>query len=430
MNLQLGVGREIITPEIGCNLYGYRPDIYSESVHDDLTATAFALSFGEEKAILISLTVGAIMTWQADQIRQAIASATGIPAENVMLCATHTHTGPILKVMDGWGDLNEGYYYDAFVPRVVAAAVTAWKNREAVTLGSAMGTSLVGINRRELTLANNVTLGQNPWGPFDSRMCVLSFKNKAGKIIGNVISYGCHGTAAGTATAISRDWSGVMTDALEAHTGGITAFFNGTIGDVGPRLSNGKTTGDLSYVEEIGQVAAADAICIFEQISQYEDTTISACSNILQIPLEPRMPYEEAVRLYDPEKEKNSVNLEKKQMAFYRRVKESYENGYVERPCKEIFQNIIRIGSFAFVAFPYDVFSVIGMRINEAVADLNVFGLSHSNGSESYFPTQDQICLGGYEVGSFKTGAVQPYPDNADYHLIMQTLRNLENLKR
>ena len=38
--LTLGVGRRVITPPVGSNLYGYRPDVISESVHDDLTATA------------------------------------------------------------------------------------------------------------------------------------------------------------------------------------------------------------------------------------------------------------------------------------------------------------------------------------------------------------------------------------------------------
>ena len=37
-------------------------------------------------------------------------------------------------------------------------------------------------------------------------------------------------------------------------------FINGAEGDVGPRLSNGATVGDISYIYEIGGIAAADAI--------------------------------------------------------------------------------------------------------------------------------------------------------------------------
>ena len=42
--LYLGVARKDITPEIGCNLYGYQPDVYSESIHDNLTVTAYVCS--------------------------------------------------------------------------------------------------------------------------------------------------------------------------------------------------------------------------------------------------------------------------------------------------------------------------------------------------------------------------------------------------
>ena len=43
-----------------------------------------------------------------------------------------------------------------------------------------------------------------------------------------------------------------MIDRLEAATGTLTAFINGAEGDVGPRLTNGKTVGNISLVEEHG----------------------------------------------------------------------------------------------------------------------------------------------------------------------------------
>ena len=42
--LYMGVARENITPKVGGQLYGYSPDVFSKSVADDLTATAFTLS--------------------------------------------------------------------------------------------------------------------------------------------------------------------------------------------------------------------------------------------------------------------------------------------------------------------------------------------------------------------------------------------------
>ena len=113
----------------------------------------------------------------------------------------------------------------------------------------------MGVNRREIRANNKIDFGQNPWGCFNPRMTVISFKNDEGNVVANIIHYGAHCTAAGRNTEISRDWAGVMVDSLEKESGGITAFFNGAEGDVGPRLSNGGTTGDMSHVKETGEIA-------------------------------------------------------------------------------------------------------------------------------------------------------------------------------
>ena len=67
--LLLGVARTNITPEVGCNLFGYSPDVISKSVHDDLKATAFYFESGENKALLISIDLCSMHTDLADEIR-------------------------------------------------------------------------------------------------------------------------------------------------------------------------------------------------------------------------------------------------------------------------------------------------------------------------------------------------------------------------
>ena len=56
--LYLGVAREIITPKIGGQMYGYRPDIYSESVADDLVATAFYFRQGSKVCLMVNHSFG------------------------------------------------------------------------------------------------------------------------------------------------------------------------------------------------------------------------------------------------------------------------------------------------------------------------------------------------------------------------------------
>ena len=55
--LMLGVGRADITPPIGSKLYGYEDNMFSQSLHDRLQATAFVFQSGSVKAVMISATV-------------------------------------------------------------------------------------------------------------------------------------------------------------------------------------------------------------------------------------------------------------------------------------------------------------------------------------------------------------------------------------
>ncbi len=424
----LGVAREDITPSVGARLFGYRPDLYSECVNDNLTATAFYFEQNNVRAIMVTVCVCLLDTTLANRIRDLIENKHGISRNNILICATHTHSGPDTNDMPGWGCIDRDYYDNIFEPAVLKAVNEAVNNTQPVTMGVATGESKVGINRRQLNEDNSVSLGQCPWAPYNPQMTVISFKNGDNKIVANIIHYGCHGTCAGVNTEISRDWSGVMTDALEEATGGITAFFNGPEGDVGPRLSNGATTAELSYIYEVGSIGAKDAVNIFNNIKEYKNITLATKSSSLRIPYDKRISYEDALegcKQYSHD----SINKDKQMAVYFTKVKESYEVDFAEKEADFIEQVIIRVGDVAFTGFPYELFSEIGMRINKAVPDLNVLSLSNANGSKGYFPTQDQLCRGGYEVTMFKYNGVQCLTDDADYHLMKETLRNLKGLE-
>ena len=92
MSLQLGISRVDITPEIGGHLYGYNPNIFSDSINDNLEATAFSFRDGEKKFVLINVTLCAVGKEIATDTRNAISEKTGIPFDNIIICATHTHS--------------------------------------------------------------------------------------------------------------------------------------------------------------------------------------------------------------------------------------------------------------------------------------------------------------------------------------------------
>ena len=427
-DLFMGVSREIISPKVGALLYGYVPDLHSTKVADDLTATAFYFKQGDKSALMISLAVCEINTDLSDEIRNLIEEKFKIPKENCILAAFHTHSGPNVTGTEGWGDIDREYCSEIFIPGIISATGKAIEKAEKVTVGIAKGDSLVGVNRREIRANNKIDFGQNPWGCFNPRMTVISFKNDEGNVVANIIHYGAHCTAAGRNTEISRDWAGVMVDSLEKESGGITAFFNGAEGDVGPRLSNGGTTGDMSHVKETGEIAGRDAIRIFKEIKDFSAMELKASQTMIEIPLKKRLSKEAAKEMYEAYKH-HTVNVWGMTRVHLEKVIASYEEGYEDKEFIEIPQVVIGIGNVFFASTPFEPFSEIGLRADKMAEDSDVLLLSNSNGAEGYFITEDALCRGGYDVNMWLYKDIQPYADNADWHLALKTAEHIKKVK-
>jgi hypothetical protein len=93
--LMIGVGRSDITPPVGTELHG-GPRRVSDSVRDPLYATAIALDDGARRTALV---VCDLLHFPDDFLRAAIAdieAATDLAAEDILLSATHNHSGPTL----------------------------------------------------------------------------------------------------------------------------------------------------------------------------------------------------------------------------------------------------------------------------------------------------------------------------------------------
>ncbi len=425
--LLLGAARRIITPSVGTPLAGYQPDWFSTSVNDDLSATVFYFEQDGKRALLVSFTLLSIATSISNDLRASIEEKFGIPRESVILHTIHNHSGPNTNISYGWGDANREYIDTVLVPRLMEAIPEAIENRRRVTMAVTVGESLVGINRRERAVDNTVRLGQNPWGSFDPQMTVIAFADEDNKPVANLVHYACHGTAAGKNREITRDWAGVMIDTLEKETGAITAFLNGPEGDVGPRLTNGKTVGlaEVGYAMRLGAVAGQDAVRIYNQPKYRTVPKLSVTTGSTMVPLAPRIPLERAKEIYEQFRGE-TINIRGRSERHYRTVIESYSNGYEEVEGYPIEQTILRLGDVAIVSCPYELFSEIGLRVKKDSPVPYTLILSNTNGQESYYATESELCRGGYEIDMFITKYIQPPVPNADWHYITQTLANLK----
>src|SRR5437868_1401156 len=90
--LRAGVGKAEITPRVGTPLGGYgdRKGKPSTGAHDPLFAKALILDDGKSRATIV--TTDLIGSNPAITLR--VAMKTGTPPERLLLCASHTHSGP------------------------------------------------------------------------------------------------------------------------------------------------------------------------------------------------------------------------------------------------------------------------------------------------------------------------------------------------
>ena len=181
-------------------------------------------------------------------------------------------------------------------------------------------------------------------------------------------------------------------------------------------------------MEELGGVAAADAIRAFQAIGVYKAGSLALYEGDIRIPrkpLPPREEVQEALDAYDhPER---LINLERLRYAHYREIMREYEAGCPPYDHHFVIpQTILSLGDIAFVPFPFEIFSEISLRLRAYAPFRHTLCLSNANGYSAYLPTEDQIVRGGYEIGCFLYSSAHPLVNNADQVLIDENLRLME----
>ena len=94
--LRVGFGRAIITPTEPVHLSGGSdPKRISNNILDDMTVTCIAITDARDRTVLLlTEDMQHVTASFAAPAIEGITEVTGIPAENIILCATHTHSVP------------------------------------------------------------------------------------------------------------------------------------------------------------------------------------------------------------------------------------------------------------------------------------------------------------------------------------------------
>lgn len=251
-----GAAKVELTPPVGTPLAGYsrRGGTRSTGVHDPLYARALAVSDGDDLAILVSADLLVIPPGLSAEVARRLDEALpeAIGPEDVLLCATHTHSGPGAYLPGFLGRLAAGPFQLAVSERIVAACVQAGaaaaRTRRPATLGIAQTAVPEAVENRV-----------EPGGPVDPQVTVLAIQGIDGLPIATVLNFAAHPTLLSSKNLLfSADFPGVACRLLEQRRPGTVALFtNGAAGDLRPPHVHGLHNWELA--EAIGALLAEAA---------------------------------------------------------------------------------------------------------------------------------------------------------------------------
>lgn len=218
--LQVGVGKRVITPNPLLPVSGgMGPTAPVREKRGELEARAIVFRSGDTTVAFVTLDLLGFPSVLCDRVRARVPL---IPAENILIGSSHTHSAPDCYAFpDGngghTGDLN---YLDS-VCKLAAEALQD---------------ALSGLQPAQLKIATGEAQGKiayNYYAPdlYDRRMSVIQASSPDSKVIATLVNYAIHPEVLGAGVGIvSPDLIGPLRDHLEAEGAGMALFVNGAQG--------------------------------------------------------------------------------------------------------------------------------------------------------------------------------------------------------
>jgi hypothetical protein len=401
--LLAGVGRSKITPPLGIFLCGYAArDRGAEAVHDDLYATALVLDDGHTRIAIVTCDLLFLHPAMVADIRARVLAETGIPGRNLMLCCSHTHSGPVTYALEGGKA-----YLDQLPEWIVAAVVQAEHRLRRAAWGVGRGKVEIGVNRRQRLANGQVTIGANPEGAVDRDLLVLRVDcidrvGARGTLpLALLVNCACHAVClSANSYAISADWPGVMRQAVEARTGAAVGFIQGACADTNPI---GGPQDDFDAAQRLGEAVAERALAVFEGIVLQREVRLGATHRGIGLPLlgptgrdgNPVPPFDELLARIVGQPPDTARALLDRRFPWRAHIEERDDVWYTVAECQALaLSDVVLVGLAA------EPFAEIGQQVKaRSSAALTLFA-GYANGCVGYLPTPLAYDQGGYEVDS------------------------------
>jgi sugar phosphate isomerase/epimerase len=414
-DLTAGVAVIDITPPIGYRMSGYFRERLSTGTSNPLRAKAIVLRQGHERAALVFCDIIGLSLDVSSRVRRKAAEKTDIPVANILIAATHTHTGPLYfgALRKHFHDLamakygNDPYekvdYPSQLVSRLVKVITQAQAAAKHVRLEAGVAEQQgLSFNRR--FHMKNGTVRFNPGvlnpdivrsaGPIDPDVGMVFFREADGSgATAALVNFTLHLDTVG-GTKYAADYPFYLEQSLRKTHGSelVVLFGTGTCGDINHIDVTKRQRLKTDY---IGNTLAETVNVKAGRLEAVAEPALAVRSEVVQAPLQ----------RYGPQKlawaYENIKKVGTRALSFLEQV-EAYKILAVEMRGGETMPlevQVFRLArGVAVVGLPGEVFVDLGLAIKRASPFPTTLVIELCQDAPGYIPTKKAFAEGSYET--------------------------------
>jgi len=398
-----------------------------EKVNTRVNARAIALSDGKEQIAIVVVDSCMMGKPLLDEAKALAAKRTGIPANRILISATHAHSAP--SAFACLGTDADPRYVPFLRDKLVEAVVAAQKNLEPARIGWAKGfapefTALRQWIRRPDRLAEdpfgNKTLRANMhagriWddvtgeaGPEDPDLTLISIQSRDGRPLAVLGNFSMHYFGD---RDISADYFGLFAEGLKTRLAAsapagkapfVGIMSHGCSGDIYrvdykiPEKDRPKPT-----IQEYADGLLAIAMKALAGIAHRSDVTLAMAE--ARLPLNYRVPDKQLLEWSKSVVKEMGERLPKTTTEVYAREQIILH----EMQRTEVVVQALRIGDIGIATTPNETYAVTGLKIKAASPMRNTMVIELANGADGYIPPPEQHAFGGYNTWPARSAGLE-----------------------
>lgn len=386
MAFEAGEGVSDITPPLGVELAGFHKPVGQErrctGIRQGCSARALVLRFGKTETAIVALDLLGISKSTAGRIKSQVARKTRIPAKNIRICATHSHSTPALMFLRQWG--ARSLEYQKLVEQRVLEAVVSAKN-DLAPADLYLGQDRVqggNFNRTSKTWKTDSEFAKEStdserW--LDTMLHALYFQREKPKRSLLWYQFSAHAVCFND-TQAGPDWPGLVLQKTKGRDDLEPAFLQGNCGDVNP----GEGSPWLGDPEKVSDAVYA-ALHYATNHSEYINVDqMRVVSEEIDLPLDIGRLRKE-IETY----EKDRAACTKGEWVDAGFAKDWYQDAKKWSPRKTSYAaplSALRLGEVAMLFHPAELYSYYGLAIQRDSPFPTTIPVGYSDDLVGYVP--------------------------------------------